>query len=225
MREGTVSSSVTWRHSPYPQLTPLATPRGIAARHGDPVRVRASAVPAVVRIRCSRSGTAAKRERAAWCYARFTAPDGPTACIARPTAWCHARLASPDSRGAANIQPEPRTPRTAGASCFTERGSTVTCPLPQRLSKLWLNSPRPLQVVAWWQRQRTGLCQLLKRVPGCDCALPPAAACKSAAGDSSHSPWPVSARACAAREGERCAASGPAAVRVRAAGAVGVVAV
>ena len=44
----------------------------------------------------------------------------------------------------------------------------------QRLSKLWLNSPRPLQVVAWWQRQRTGLCQLLKRVPGCDCALPPA---------------------------------------------------
>ena len=130
----------------------------------------------------------------------------------------------------------------------------------QRLSKLWLNSPRPLQVVAWWQRQRTGLCQLLKRVPGCDCALPPAlvtlwrwyvrriwrrcrfdgaevgapnsdrvgaenegvvggkkttevdadeqqlkalrsAACKSAAADSSHSPWPVSARACAAREG------------------------
>ena len=51
------------------------------------------------------------------------------------------------------------------------------------------------------------------------------AACKSAAGDSSHSPWPVSARACAAREGERCAASGPAAVGVRAAGAVGVVAV
>ena len=51
------------------------------------------------------------------------------------------------------------------------------------------------------------------------------AACKSAAADSSHSPWPVSARACAAREGERRAASGPAAVGVRAAGAVGVVAV
>ena len=51
------------------------------------------------------------------------------------------------------------------------------------------------------------------------------AACKSAAADSSHSPWPVSARACAAREGERRAASGPAVLGVRAAGAVGVVAV